>query len=70
MTTEPNAPFPIAAKIAGGNHIHLAYSNRFAAFCKGLRSHRLIVLKGVGVEKIDCKVCRRRAEALGIIKAA
>ena len=67
---QENARFPIAAKIAGGAQIHLAHSNRFAAFCKGLRSHRLIVLKGVDVEKITCKVCRRQAEALGYIKAA
>ena len=67
-----NAPTssPIAVKIAGGKHIHLALHsvNRLDAFCKGLRSHRAINI-GVSLEMISCKKCRHRAETLGLIKA-
>ena len=65
-----NAPtsLPIAVKIAGGKHIHLALdgSARPFAFCKGLRSHRSINI-GVSLEKISCKKCRKKAESLGLV---
>jgi hypothetical protein len=64
-----NAPtsLPIAVKIAGGKHVHLALRGSYlSAFCKGLRTHRAIDIK-VSLECIDCKKCRKKAESLGLV---